>query len=377
MKKKVTILFGDVFLSYSPTVLGLYDLLSQHFDVTIIARSPEFFDNQPVTGRNVISIKQPVSYLARLFKLAPFYLSSIFDNKAKQLRRTRFSVSTFYEFKFIQKYLAAKQSDFIIAVDFKNLFITQLLGKKVEFLSLEIVPNDPYYAACDFKNIDCVIIQTKERYEHLFGDKKLKTFYVQNAPIYVPVEAVQTRKGLVYCGTAWDRFGFYHCLEFLKQYPSCSMNVRGAILSDDKMRVDREYGDLLASGRLVIDDEYLNEKALTDYLRNFRIGFSFYNFEIEQVDNFNYQSAPSGKMFKYFAAGVPVIALDTIGSQPIAEFDCGVLIRDLKPASIKQAVDKIESNFDYYSQNCLRAAGHYSFDKMAKPFLDYLMSTAR
>lgn len=375
MRKKVTILFGDAFLSYSPTVLGLYDLLIQHFDVTIVARNPKFFDNHAVTDRKVVYIKQPVSFVARLFGFVPFLLSSIVDNDAKRLRSTRVSVGTFYEFKFVKVYLSAENPDFIIAVDFKNLFITQLLGKKVEFLSLEIVPDDPFYAACDFANVNSVIIQSKERYEYLFGDKTFRTFYVQNSPVYLTCERAQTRKGLVYCGTAWDRFGFYHCLEFLKEYPSFSMHVRGAILSDDKQRVEREYGELLASCRLVIDNQYLDESALAHYLSGFRIGFSFYNFDLEQVNTFNYHSAPSGKMFKYFAAGVPVVALDTIGAQPVAEFDCGVLINDLKPESIKQAIDQIESNFDHYSQNCLKAAEHYSFDTMAAPFVEYLLSS--
>lgn len=373
MKKKLTILFGDVFLSYSPTVLGLYDLLIQHFDVTIVARSPKFFDNHAVTDRNVVYIRQPVSYAARLFSLLPYCLSSIVDSKIKQLRGAKFSISTFREFTFIKKYVAREKPDIIIAVDFKNLFIMQLLGKKVDFLSLEIMSDDPFYAACDLHNVNSVIIQTKERYEHLFGDRNFRTFYIQNAPVYVPRGIANERRGVVYCGTAWNRFGFYHCLKFLDQFPSYTMNVRGAMLSDDKKRVETEYSELLTSGRLIIDDDYLPGDELIDYLRKFRVGFSFYNFELDEVNTFNYHSAPSGKMFKYFAAGVPVIALDTIGAKPIADFDCGALVKDLRPESIKQAIDQIESKFDYYSQNCLKAAEHYSFDTMAAPFVEYLL----
>ena len=69
---------------------------------------------------------------------------------------------------------------------------------------------------------------------------------------------------------------------------------------------------------------------------------------------------------------MPVIALDIIGAKPVAEFDCGVLINDLRPESIKQAIDEIESSFEHYSNNCLKAAEHYSLDKTAKPFVDYL-----
>ena len=376
MIRKLTILFGDAHLSYSPTVIGLYDLLSAHFDVTIVAKSPQFFDNRPIVNRKVVYIKQPKFRIARVpIKLA-FRLATIRDTVAKLFAEINAPYQTFNEFKFVKDFLATEKPDVIIAVDFKSLFFAQLLNQKVDFVSLEIGRNDPFYAACELENVNSIVIQTPERYEHLFGDKELKTFYVQNSPIYIPIETAQTRKGLVYCGTAWDRFGFYHCLEFLKQYPSFSMNVRGAILSGDKKRVVSEYGDLLASERLIIDQDYLDDKDVVDYLQTFRIGFSFYNFEIDEIDTFNYRSAPSGKMFKYFAAGVPVVALETIGAKPIADFDCGVLIKDLRPESIKYAIDKIEGNFEHYAQNCLKAAEHYSFDKMAKPFVEYLRGVA-
>jgi glycosyltransferase involved in cell wall biosynthesis len=375
MKKKLTILFGDAHLSYSPTAIGLYDLLSQHFDVTIVARSPKFFDDNPLADRNVVYIKQPAHRIGRLQKKMSFKLASVLNQNAKLLAETNAPYTAFYEFRFIEQYLSAEKPDIVIAVDFKSLFFAQMLALRVEFVSLEIVPNDPFHAACDLKNINSVVIQTKERYEHLFGEIKFKTFYIQNAPIYVPVQTERLRAGLVYCGTAWNPFGFYHCLALLREFPELALNVRGAILHADKKRVQREYGDLLANGRLIIDDEYLDDKKVVDYLRRFRIGFSFYNFEVDWIDNFNYYSAPSGKMFKYFAAGVPVVALDTLGAKPVAEFDCGVLINDLKPENIKQAVDNIENNFEYYSQNCLKAAENYSFDKMAQPFVEYLLSS--
>ncbi|MFN0140718.1 MAG: hypothetical protein ACKVQW_11620 [Pyrinomonadaceae bacterium] len=373
MKKKVTILFGDAHLSYSPTVIGLYDQLSPHFDVTIVARSPKFFDNRPLANRNVVYIKQPAGRFAKLSKRLLFLFASLTDKFAKKLKNIKAPYSSFFESDFIKQYLAERKPDFILAVDFKSLFFAQMLERRVEFVSLEIVPKDPFYKSCNYENVNSVIIQTKERYEHLFGDKQFKTFFIQNSPTYVPMQAATMREGLVYCGTAWNPFGFYHCLEVLKRFPDLVMNVRGAILDDDKKRIEGEYGDLLTSGRLIVDDEYLDDTEVVDYLRKFRIGFCFYNFEIEWINNFNYYSAPSGKMFKYFAAGVPVVALNTIGSRPIIEFDCGVLIDDLNPESINEAIDKIEANFEYYSQNCLRAAEHYSFDKMAEPFVRYLL----
>lgn len=371
MRKKITILFEGVHLSYSPTTIGLYDLLSKHFEVTIIAESPTAFDNKPLPGRRVVYRKR---FTKREYKLnwLLFHLLAIFDRRVAMIKSQGFGVDTFYDFNFIRKQLAAEPADFIIAIDFRNLFYAQVLGKRAEFVSLEIRPDDVFYSKCDFGNIDSVIIQTRERYEHLFDGRRFKTFFVQNAPVYTPSPANHERAGLVYCGTAQDQFGFYHCLEFLRQFPEYSMNVKGAVVPKDRERVETEYRDLLSSGRLLIDEEYLDDAEVVDYLRSFRVGFCFYNFDYELINTFNYHSAPSGKMFKYMAAGVPVVGQRILGLKPVEEFDCGVLVDDLKPASIKEAVEKIEANFDYYSQNCLRAAAHYSFDKRVAPFIDYL-----
>lgn len=373
--KKVTILFGDIHLSYSPTVIGLYDLLSQQFDVTIVAKSPATFDNKPLTNRKVVYFKErKLGGIKKYSNRILFELLSIFNKGVKSLRKKDIHHSCLYEYKFISDFLAKENPDFIIAVDFKNLLYTHVLNKRVEFLSLEIRPKDKFYIGNDFQHINSVIIQTKERFEHLFDSRELRTFFIQNAPIYIPSSTNQNRSGLVYCGTAWDPFGFYHLLDFLKKFPEYTLSVKGAMLNDDRKRVETEYNDLISSDRLIVDDVYLDETEVVDYLRRFRIGFCFYNFDIDWINTFNYFSAPSGKMFKYLAAGVPVVGQDILGLNPVKEFDCGVLIKDLKPESIKAAIDKIESNFDYYSQNCLKAASHYSFDKRAKPFIYYLIN---
>jgi glycosyltransferase involved in cell wall biosynthesis len=369
--KKVVILFNGIHLSYSPTIIGLYDLLSEHFDVTILPDSPREFDNKPLAKRTVV-YKKRFGRLRYRINCVLFYLHALFDKEIAMLKKHGFRADVFYDFKFIRKHLTERPPDFIIAVDFKKLFHAQLLGRKVEFVSLEISPNDAFRGKCDLSNINSVIIQTRERYEHLFKDREFKTFFIQNAPVYTPSSSHYNRQGLVYCGTAWNEFGFYHCLEFLRQFPEYTLNVRGALLPADKARVETDYRELLSSKRLLIDSEYLDDSEVVDYLRRFRIGFCFYNFEVESVNHFNYYSAPSGKVFKYMAAGVPVIGQDILGLQPVREFDCGVLIQDLNPASIKKAIEQIEDNFEYYSQNCLKAAEHYSLDKAAKPFIEHL-----
>lgn len=374
--KKVVILFGDRHLSYSPTVIGLYDLLSSRFDVTIVAKSPKSFDNKPLPNRKVVYIKERETTGIRKYpSRIRFELLSLFDKEVAFLKERNIHHSYLHEYYFIKEYLAKENPDFVVAVDFKNLMFTQLVNKRVEFLSLEIYPRHKFSDDRDFQNINSVIIQTKERYEHLFKDREFRTFFIQNAPVYVPPSVNHERNGLIYCGTAWDAFGFYHILEFLRKFPANILTVKGAVLDNDKKRIETEYQDLKSSNRLVVDNDYLDDAEVVDYLRKFRVGFCFYNFDIDWINTFNYFSAPAGKMFKYLAAGVPVVGIDTLGLKPVSEFDCGVLVKDLSPESIKSAIDTIEGNFDYYSQNCLKAASHYSFDRAAKPFIDYLSNS--
>ena len=369
---KVLILFNGANLSYSPTVIGLYDRLAERFDVSVVAQSPKTFDNQPLTGRKVIYKRELPGKFALKVKSAVYSLAALFDRDIARLKKMGMKAHVVFDFKQIRAHIESIQPDHIIAVDFNNLLYMQVLEKRTELLSLEILPGDEFYKNCDFENIDSVIIQTPERYEHLFGSREFKTFFVQNAPVYKPFPAPAERRGLIYSGTAWNPFGFFHCLEFLRRYPEHTLTVKGALLGDAKARVANEYRDLLEDGRLIIDSEYLDDAEVVAYLTRFRAGFCFYNFELPEINNFNYLTAPSGKMFKYFAAGVPVIGQQIPGLKPVEEFDCGVLINDLQPASIQKAVERVEENFEYYSENCLKAAAHYSFDKTIEPFVDYL-----
>ena len=133
------------------------------------------------------------------------------------------------------------------------------------------------------------------------------------------------------------------------------------------------FPELLGEERLKIDTNYLEMDALVEFLKAFRIGFCFYDTRFDFYDRFNYHTAPSGKMFTYFASGVPVICNNLPGLRVVEEFGAGVLIEDLDAGSILSAIQKIEANYDYYAQNCLKAAAHFSFEESLQPFIDELL----
>ena len=375
-KKKLVILFHGGHLAYSPTVIGLYDFLSPHFEVTIVAHHPDYFDQQQLNNRNVIYYKgftQPGSFVDKLLFKTLFFFSKTIRHFSNEQRG---AAEYFQVFVPVKKILQQISPQHIIAVDHANLFYCRLLNRKAEFLSLEIQPADAYDADRPLGPVNTVIIQNKERYRYLFGDRVFKTFFIPNAPVYKKMEQLAEKKGLVYCGTAWDAFGFYHCLEFLKAFPAETMTVRGAILAADKKRIQEEYSGLLSQNRLRIKDDYIDDAAVVSFLQPFRIGFCFYNFSIPAINTFNYHTAPSGKLFKYLAAGVPVVGMDIPGLQLVKENKCGVLISDLSPESIHDAIREIEKEYEMYSANCLRVAGQNSFDKAVEPFVKYLQGSA-
>lgn len=371
-KDEILILFDGPHLAYSPTVTQLYDALSKDFIVTIIAEKGKKFIDQALTGYNVMYY-QPVRRKPTFVYKTWYFLLSLVNKEVKYIRSKKIKFPEYYyRFRFIKKMLQAKTYSRVIAVDIKNLFYCSMLNIPVDFLSLELGLSEQLLPQVKTRLINCIIIQTKERLNYLFKGELFRTFYIQNAPIFKSIDSPAVKKGLLYGGTAWDPFGFYYCLDYLKIYKDEILTVQGAVPPADEKRINREYGELLSEKRLIIPGQYLENEKVVDYFSQFEIGFCFYNFELEWVNHFNYKSAPSGKLFKYLAAGVPVVAVDIIGFAFVNEYKCGVLIKDLSPEKIREAIVEIRNNYDEYVANAINAAKYFSFDKMVKPYIDFV-----
>jgi hypothetical protein len=327
-KNKILILFDGWHLAYSPTINQLYDLLSSSHDVTIVAETSPKFTDQQLPGKNVIyfeCIKRRPSFIYKIY----YALLAMRKKKKKKeagiFRRHKFKFCEYYDrFRLVKKLLQTNQYERVLAVDFKNLFICSLLNVKVDFISMEIGIAEYLVPEINTSLINCVIIQSKERFEYLFTDKKLKTFYIQNSPVYKERVSHTRGTGLLYGGTAWNPFGIYHCLNYLRRFKEETLTIQGAVPKGDRKKMNKEYAELLSEKRLVINDSYIENDNLVDYFSNFDIGFCFYNFEVKWINHFNYRSAPSGKLFKYLAAGVPVVCSDISGFQFVKEFNCGI-----------------------------------------------------
>jgi len=372
-REKILILFNGEHIAYSPTVIQLYDELQKQYDVTITAEYPRSFNNQKLENRNVLYHKY-YHVKGRYFYLILFYLISLFNKEARLFKKNGLNYKQYYfKYQFVKKIIKKNQYKTIISVDILNLVFCSLLKTRTDFLSLELCADEQHLNIVDTKCIDCVLIQSVERYQYLFKDKQIKTFYVQNAPIYKGVFK-KKRNGLIYGGSAYDELGFYHCLNYINQYKDEQLTVQGAIMPKDIARVEIEYKNLLDENRLILNRKYLENDEVVESLSNYEIGFCFYNFEVPVIreNYFNYASAPSGKMFKYIAAGVPVVASNILGFKFVTEFQCGILIDDLKPDDIHTAICKIRQDYTFYAENAIKAAKFYSFDKAINPYLKFI-----
>ena len=376
MNKRVAIVFTDVHLAYSPTTLGIYDSLKKHGVVVAILTVTQHATFARDLGRNVVMVDQESIPFGRLHNLAyriKRRAARLAGTKAAWLDR---SLGDYFQFLMFDKALRRFAPDEIIAVDLRALAIVQhsLPQVPVNLVSLEIPEPGEHKEQVVEQRISRLIIQSQARLERLFNGAKPKTFFVQNAPTFRPF-ALETsnRMGLVFCGTACEGFGILSCLKFLSVNPEYHLTVKGAVFPHIQQYIKVIFPELLSEERLKIDTNYLEMDALVEFLKAFRIGFCFYDTRFDFFDRFNYHTAPSGKMFTYLASGVPVICNNLPGLRVVEEFGAGVLIEDLDAGSILSAIQKIEANYDYYAQNCLKAAAHFSFEESLQPFIDELL----
>ncbi|MEO6453453.1 MAG: hypothetical protein ABIN97_05240 [Ginsengibacter sp.] len=372
---KFLIVSADDIILYQPTILNLYDLLNESFDVTIISFQPEYLGKLKETSRKVVYISIPKNKKF-FFKNIDLFFNAIF----KRINKYAFNFN--YRFQFLRKLkcnllikeLKKYEKQQILAVDVMPLYATQKIFDKCHFLSLEILMHDKYLKKIDTNRILSVIIQNTDRYNYLFAGNKLKTFYIQNSPSYENICINKDKRNdLVWGGSIVENFGVINCIEFVKKYPDYKLLLKGAAEPKTLKIIKTHYYDLLEAGRVIINSDYLSVKDFIAFLSNFKIGFCFYNWELIKK-NFNYQSAPSGKVFMYLAAGVPVIACNIPGFKFIEEYKAGVLINDYSPKSIYKAVIQIEKSYSFFQQNCYRAFEKMSFEKEAIKFKNYLLA---
>ena len=293
-----------------------------------------------------------------------------------------FGTSKFYQLLKMILLLASARSykgwaDEVIAVDSAGLWTAQKIFGQCHFMSLELF-KDRLFERCNLKLIESVIIQTQERYDYLFGDLTIKTFLIQNSPPYKP-DAINrkplTSRKAIFLGNANPRNGSYFCIESMRDITDLSLTIKGAISSQDRQYIETHYSDLLKSERLILDDQYVKQEEIIEYLSQYYVGFCFYDLKCtDETTSFNFISVPSGKLFNYYAAGVPVVGSNILGLKSVQDFNAGVLLENTSAMTILQALNYIDQHHEQLSKNCLKAAAHFDFNLAVRPFKEYLLA---
>lgn len=371
---KVLIVYEFPIVAYSPTTLQLYDeLVNRGHTVKILTYEPIKTHDTKILNRDItyVDFKYP--------SILRFLLKTVFSILNFDVERFRWihiprsicfqSILILFRLNSLIKYY-----DRIIISDLSFLYYySKFFTKKVDVLSLEIL--DEFKKITEkarVKNIlSGIIIQSEVRFNYLFKGYS-NYFLIQNSPVFnksllSPEKLVDH---FIFAGTGFKGFGLYQSVSVLDYSLNYKLTIKGRIPDEEMAFIKTNYHSYLDSERLIIDTIFLENDEFIKFISKYSVGFAFYDLDDPVFGTFNYQTAPSGKLFKYLAAGLPVVGSDIEAFKFLEYEGAGVLVKNLSGDEINKAILKIKENYTFYSTNALRMAEKFSFDKMVAPYMD-------
>ena len=385
MKMNVTIIYTDGILPYCPTVLNLKDLLETNggFDVKIATFKPDWCKIEGSIP-NVKYLHQWEKIHRIIDNRIIFYLFQWLMRVLIKLYHIRMPVRKIRKLT-SRRHHIAKAIDLILnkSIDWNGLIIAvdpaaavaaSIRAKQFIFLSLEAYENDLTSALISMRKMRALLIQSAIRKDIVLPNYRGKWFLLPNSPIFANFKIPDRRPGdIVFAGTAWELFGFESILAAIQGRNELRLTHIGFCPDETKMNIQDRYPELIANKQLFLIDRYIPQSEIVREIAKFRIGVCFYRIDLAlKCLTLNYMTAPSGKLFNYLAAGVPVVCSDIPAFEFIRKRRCGILVRNLTPESILAAVDLIESNYEEFVQNALSVGEESCFKKHAEPVIEFL-----
>ncbi|MDX2173160.1 MAG: oligosaccharide flippase family protein [Bacteroidota bacterium] len=358
--KTALIVFPDEWLQYSPSVLNMYKCLSEKYDTKII-----YVDNERFNNKNLVSHYKRIT----IWKITAYLSRKTFGYKLYKTIRLFFTL--FFTKLFDKKY------DLVIAIDSSGFLVTRFFYKKTIYFSLE-TEKDNYFRLSQWIGIERLIIQSEERKRFLIGDSDdTQVFYIQNAPILSKTKSILNQnkiKRILYMGNIDYGYGleqFIDCISGLSnEYVLVLKGIRNEKFYN---HLKNKYNNLLQANKIVFDFDYVPQEKIIEYASRYYIGITGYDIELAKK-SFNYFSSPAGKLFNYYAAGIPVIGIDIIGLKSIKDFKAGVLLEEVSPENIKNAILTIEKEYVSFCNNSLKASLEFDFKKSFDYFINSIES---
>lgn len=355
-EKSILIVFPDEWLQYSPSVLNLYQCFSEkHYTKLIYVDNDRFKNDGLVNHYSNIKIGKAAAYFWRKTLGYKFY------------KVLRLILKLLFIKLFDRKY------DTVIAIDSSGYFATKLFFWQTIYFSLE-TEKDAFYKWSIALGIDTLLIQSKERKDFMIGDNdSIDVFYLQNSPILS--ESIERYQGLkekriLYMGNIEFGYGLEHFIDCVKDLDDAyTLTLKGIKNEKYFNWLQTRYKDIIDAGKLKFDFNYVEQSKIIEFVSHYYIGITGYDLELAK-QSFNYFSSPAGKLFNYYAAGVPVIGIDIIGLKSVKDFNAGVLIEAVTIENITNAIKTIEFNYKEQSNNCLNASKTFDFKKGFDTFIN-------
>lgn len=361
-EKRALIVFPDEWLQYSPYILNLEQCMREEgYIVNVVYGDNGLFDNMGLVqhARCVRLIQRGILAKAlRILKWYPLY------------KRLSFFVAM------LLVWLERKTYDQVFAVDVMGYAVTRPFFKDAIFVSLELHAQGDLFVKYFNRNPpESLIIQTPERADYLLKDvykSPERISYIQNAPIIeeTPEFHGRRKKEILYLGNVDREYAMEPFLEaFRSLSEEYSLVIKGFGINKSYIQeLQATYEDLFETDRARFIEEYIQQEDIIDFVSQFYIGLVGYDTILVQED-YNYQSCPSGKLFNYYAGGVPVIGLNIEGLQSVNSFETGILLNTISVPTFIAAINQIEARYDSYVVRCFEAAEHYDFRKGVHQFL--------
>jgi glycosyltransferase involved in cell wall biosynthesis len=359
--KKIAVCIKKYSIGKSSPVICMLDLLSDYYEVDLYVQNV-WYTSATVLNKSTIHLieiagqDEKRSILGKLKRLVSFSFAKNINNNAQYSNYLCFDPPGFVFCK--QLFPEAKPIYYSLELYFRNNHFN--LEYPQEVMSKE---------RTEINTIKGLIIQSPER-EALFREEYRLSSQIPS--LILPVTYMQSsvkEKSLLLRKkyNIRDKRIALH-LGGIQEYHSCIELASAFSEIDDWVLVFHGYyfGNYIDKLRttfeqrsiknvFISDETYELIEDMDEVLKSADVGIAWYN---NVSPNFTSAGKSSGKISAYLRFGLPVIANRYQSTyEAIEETGCGLCVDDFD--EIKDALSKIDMNYDYYSDNCRK-----EFDKV-------------